>query len=110
MALKKPVKPEAVLPAIDAALDFISGAPDAQKLAPQPKHVVAQAPEPTEKAPKKPRRQGKVGNRFVRGNKEYISLAFVPGTLDKIDSAAQRMGLSRTAWLTVVIGQVLDRQ
>lgn len=110
MALKKVVKPEVVLPALDAALNFISGAPDAQKPAPASEPVIEPTHAPAEKAPKKPRKQGKVGNRFVRGNKEYISMAFVPGTLDKIDAAAKKMGLSRTAWLTVVIGQILDGQ
>lgn len=101
---------------LEKALAFIEAAPDAKRPEPAPASaqevatevVPTLAPEAKPEAPKKPRNQGKIGNRFVRGNKEYISMAFVPGTLDRIDDAAKKMGLSRTAWLTVVIGQVLD--
>jgi hypothetical protein len=43
----------------------------------------------------------------MRGRKEQITITVDPALLAEIDRAAQEMGLTRTAWLTVVAKRAL---
>lgn len=65
---------------------FISGAPDAESIQniPEPKGV-------------------------MRGNKRQISLTLSPGMLPQIDRAADELGISRAAWISMTISKALKR-
>jgi hypothetical protein len=43
----------------------------------------------------------------MRGNKRQISLTLVPGMLPKIDLAAEELGISRAAWISMTIAKAL---
>jgi hypothetical protein len=63
---------------------FISGAPDAEAV---PKQVEVKG--------------------VMRGNKRQISLTLSPGMLPKIDQAADELGISRAAWISMTIARAL---
>jgi hypothetical protein len=78
MAIKKAVKTNP-----DPAAAFIAGAPDAK------------AP-----APVKP-------GGVMRGNKRQITLTLPPTLLPQVDQAAEALGISRAAWITMTISKAL---
>ncbi|WP_343606419.1 CopG family transcriptional regulator [Roseateles sp.] len=41
--------------------------------------------------------------RVIRGHKEQLTLTIAPDTVDRVDAAAAKLGLSRTAWITLAI-------
>ena len=72
-------------PARRTAEQFIAAAPDADR--------------PATSADKgKPTRR-----RVIRGHKEQLTLTIAPDTVDRVDAAAAKLGLSRTAWITLAI-------
>jgi hypothetical protein len=81
MAIKKPVS---------LADKFISAAPDASA---KPGTMA----EPETKG-------------VMRGNKRQISLTLTPELLPQIDAAADALGISRAAWVSMTISQALKKQ
>lgn len=63
---------------------FISGAPDSEAA---------------------PKQAGITG--VMRGNKRQISLTLSPGMLPQIDQAADELGISRAAWISMTIARAL---
>lgn len=43
----------------------------------------------------------------MRGNKRQISLTLSPGMLPMIDAAADELGISRAAWISMTISKAL---
>lgn len=43
----------------------------------------------------------------VRGNRRVITLGFAPETIDRIDEAAASLGISRAAWVNMVVNKAL---
>ena len=43
----------------------------------------------------------------MRGNKRQISLTLPPGMLPQIDTAAEELGISRAAWISMTIAKAL---
>jgi len=41
--------------------------------------------------------------RVIRGRKEQLTLTIAPDTVDRVDAAAAKLGLTRTAWITLAI-------
>ncbi len=80
MAIKKAVKPNQ-----DPVADFIAGAPDAQ--------------------PVEEKKRG-----VMRGRKQQITLTLPPTLLPEIDQAAEALGISRAAWITMTISRALGRE
>ncbi len=46
----------------------------------------------------------------MRGNKRQISLTLSPGMLPQIDQAADELGISRAAWISMTIARALKKQ
>lgn len=46
----------------------------------------------------------------MRGNKRQISLTLSPEMLPKIDQAADALGISRAAWISMTIARALRNQ
>jgi hypothetical protein len=46
----------------------------------------------------------------MRGNKRQISLTLSPEMLPKIDQAADELGISRAAWISMTISKALKTQ
>lgn len=67
---------------------------------PTPKEQAAEAF--IDKAP-----DGKSGRGIRRGKKEQIPVIMSPGLLDRLDEAAERMGMSRSAVITLAVNQLL---
>lgn len=51
----------------------------------------------------------KVRKGVMRGNKEQISLTFPPEMISKIDEAADDLGISRSAWISMTISIALKK-
>jgi len=99
MTIRKPVKTPkpAAMPA-EAAAAFIAGAPDAGAR-PSPEAVkVVVTPKMLADLPKN-----------KRGNKLVTTIGLVPDTVAHVDAAAAALGLTRTAWITMVITQALAK-
>lgn len=60
------------------ANEFIQGAPDAQR-----------------------------AKGVIRGKRRVITLGFGPETIDRIDAAAEELGISRAAWVNMVANKAL---
>lgn len=88
MSITKP-RPK---PSLEA---FISSAPDAARQA-----VVDDRPTlaDTER------------RRVIRGRKEQLTLTIAPDTVDRIDEARAKLGLSRTAWITQAVNLRLEAE
>lgn len=80
MAIKKAVKSNQ-----DAAAAFIAGAPDAKAAGEEMAGV-------------------------MRGRKRQITLTLPPPLLPKIDQAADALGISRAAWITMTISKALTQE
>ncbi len=46
----------------------------------------------------------------MRGNKRQISLTLSPGMLPQIDQAADELGISRAAWISMTIARALKNE
>jgi hypothetical protein len=53
--------------------------------------------------------QKKIRKGVMRGNKEQISLTFPPEMISKIDEAADDLGISRSAWISMTISIALKK-
>ena len=83
IAAKPTRKPEAITTDEDAAAAFIQGGGEKAKRPYYP--------------PKKPRER-----------QENVMVRFDAATLARIDAAADRVGLSRAAWLRLIVAERLD--
>lgn len=43
----------------------------------------------------------------IRGHRRVITLGFSPETIDRIDAEAARLGISRAAWVNMVVNKAL---
>lgn len=48
--------------------------------------------------------------RVIRGRKEQLTLTIAPNTVDRIDEARAKLGLSRTAWITQAVNLRLETE
>lgn len=80
MTIKKAVKPHQ-----GAAAAFIAGAPDAKAT-------------------------GEEKTGVMRGNKRQITLTLPPALLPQIDRAADTLGISRAAWITMTLSKALAQE
>ena len=46
----------------------------------------------------------------IRGKKRIITTGFAPDTVDRIDRAAGRLGISRAAWINVAVNRKLEEE
>ncbi|MGE5504874.1 MAG: hypothetical protein ACM31L_10660 [Actinomycetota bacterium] len=107
-ALKRPAKPKAAAPAKRAAKPKPETIPADAVIPPEPPLVTALADEadlPKKKAKKA--KKDKKAKKAKKKNKEAVLLRFEGEQLAVIDQRAESLGLSRAAWVRMVVAQVL---
>ncbi len=108
-ANKKTIEQEAAKPAPAKAVK-VKKEPAAAKTAPVEAAAVpelASEQDSAKKVAKKDRKDKKKGKKKAKKNKEAVIIRFDDAQLPLIDSEAEALGLSRAAWVRMVVAKAL---
>ena len=73
-----------------------------------PEEFIAAAPDGGRSAKPLEEQGTKKRGRIIRGKKQQLTLTFPPATVDRVDAAAAKLGMTRTGWISLAVHLQLD--